>query len=431
MATVVRKRALAVGALTAMLLSGCSWTGLNSVSLPFTKGGGDDAIEVTVQLDNTANLVPNSEVKYDEVTVGSVRKIELKDWVATLTVGIEGDVKIPADVRATVAQKSLLGAEYLELEDASEGDVEPASYLASGDVIGRERTGRYPETEEVLSAASMLLNGGGLPQLRTIAHELNDALGGRTKDVRSFMKTVSTFTARLDGQRDNIAATLTQLNRLSRIVTGDQDKISRVLEELPQGFEALAEERRQLVRTLRSIDDFGDIAHRVITGTKRDLQANLDDLSKITKSLADHGDELADSFDALTYPFNVRTANNVTYGDYINLISEIEVSAGNLTKYWLGGTPLDGLFPAIIGGAPAGPAADAGDPLSGDPLAGLLDGVGDTLGGLTGATKGSGAKAKSGSSGATSGSSGSSNESGSTSDDAVLANLLGSLLGGK
>lgn len=422
--TMARKlKMAALGATTTLMLSGCSWTGLNSISLPFTKGGGEDRIEITVQLENAANLVPNSEVKYDEVTIGSVRKIELKDWVATLTVGLEGDVKIPADVIATVAQKSLLGAEYLELKDARDGaeQADATSYIASGDVIGRERTQRYPETEEVLSAASLLLNGGGLPQLRTISHELNVALGGRATDIKSFMQTVSRFTERLDGQRDNIAATLTQLDRLSRTVTGDKGKVDRLLEELPKGFKVLAEERRQLVRTLRNIDDFGVIAHRVITGTKRDFQANLNNLAKITKSLADHGTNLADSLDALTYPFNTRAADNVIFGDYINLVTEIEVSPGHLTEHWLGGTPLDGLFPAIIGGTPAGPAADASDPLADDPLAGLLDGVGDALGGLTGG----GTKKKSSSQDVPTGS------AGAPQGEDVISNLLGSLLGGK
>jgi len=350
--------------------------------LPFTKGGGDDRIQITVELENAANLVPNSEVKYDEVTIGSVRKIVLNDWVATLTIGLEGDAKVPADVTASVAQKSLLGAEYLELKDPHSRSAGLATdELESGDVIGLDRTGRYPETEEVLSAASLLLNGGGLPQLRTIAHELNNTLGGRHEDIRSFLHTVSSFTARLDRQRDNIASTLTQLNRLSRTVVAHEPKVGRLLEELPKGFRVIAKERRQLVRTLRAVGDFGQVTHRVVSRTKRDFQSNLQNLQQITRELAQHGDTLADSFDALTFPFNVRGADNIIYGDYINLITEIEVSPGNLTNHWLGGTPLDGLFPAVVNGTPTGPAADATDPLSEDPLEGMLDGRNDGLGG--------------------------------------------------
>jgi len=362
-----------VALLAAGLTSGCGWTGLNSVSLPFTKGRGDDDLTITVQLANAANLVPNSEVKYDEVTIGSVRKIELKDWTATLTVGIEKDAHVPADVTAKVAQKSLLGAEYLALSDPSPAKAAQGSVLQSGDVIDLSRTGRYPETEEVLSAASMLLNGGGLAQVRTITHELNAALTGRTQDVKSFMTTVSTFTARLDGQRDNIAETLRQLDRLSRAVVDDRSKVENALEELPAGFRLLESERKRLVTTLRAVADFGRVAHRVIGATKVGLQQNLANLRPITKAIAAHGKELAASFDALGYPFNVRAANRVIYGDYFNLAPTIEVSAGHLTRDWLGGTPLDGLFTGFLTGTPTGPASQATDPLAEDPLAGLPD----------------------------------------------------------
>lgn len=372
-----------VAALVAGLTSGCGWTGLNSVSLPLTKGRGDDDLTITVQLANAANLVPNSEVKYDEVTVGSVRKIELKDWTATLTLGIEQGTQIPADVTATVGQKSLLGAEYLALADPASAQPARGPFLQSGNLIGLGRTGRYPETEEVLSAASMLLNGGGLAQVRTITHELNAALTGRTQDVKSFMATVSSFTSRLDGQRDNIAQTLHQLDRLSLDVVHDRSKVENALVELPQGFRLLESEREQLVRTLHSIDDFGRVAHRVIGTTKVGLQQNLANLRPITQALAAHGRELADSFDALSYPFNTRAANRVVFGDYINLITTIEVSAGHLTRDWLGGTPLDGLFTGFVAGTPTGPAAQATNPLLGDPLAGLpeLPDLSDLTGG--------------------------------------------------
>jgi phospholipid/cholesterol/gamma-HCH transport system substrate-binding protein len=220
----------------------------------------------------------------------------------------------------------------------------------------------------------LLLNGGGLPQLRTISHELNHALGGRTSDLKSFMHTVSTFTSTLDGQRDNIAATLTQLDRLSRSVVADRKKVGHALTSLPKGFRLIEQERSQLVRTLRAIDGFGQVAHRVVGRTKIDFQRNLDNIKVITKQLAQHGKKLAASADALGYPFNVRAANRTMFGDYMNLVTEIEVSAGHLTRDWLGGTPLDGLFTGFMAGTPTGTAAQATNPLSGNPLAGLLGG---------------------------------------------------------
>lgn len=382
-------RATLLAAALATALSGCSWTGLNSVSLPFTKGRGADDVQIQVELPNAANLVPNSEVKFDDVTVGSVRKIELRDWKATLTVGIEKDSPIPADVTAMVAQKSLLGAEYLDLRrptGAIDAAATPVDTLKTGDVIGLERSGRYPETEEVLAAASMLLNGGGLAQIRTITHELNQALEGRTGDVKSFLRSVRSFTGRLDGQRDNIATALTQLNRLSRAVTSDQSKVRSALQTLPQGFALLETQRADLVRTLKALDRFGEVADRVVGDTKADLQRNLDNIRPITKALADTGTKLAQSVDMLGYPFSVRQMNKAVVGDYVNLRVTVNVSAGQLTRDWLGGTPLDGLFTAFIDGAPTGPASEASDPLSSGPLDSLLGSDGplsslDLLGG--------------------------------------------------
>jgi len=356
-----------------MALAGCSWTGVNSMPLPFTKGGGDDDITITVQLANAANLVPNSEVKYNEITIGSVREIKLKDWTATLTVGLEGDAQVPADVTATVAQKSLLGAEYLALADpaepAAQGDLE---FLDSGDSIGVERTDRYPETEEVLAAGAMLLNGGGIQEVRTIAHELNAALTGRTDQVKSFMGTVSAFTGRLDAQRDNIASTLQQLDRLSRTVVTDRSKIAHALDKLPDGIELLSTQRQQLVATLKSMARFGRVADRVIGTTKVDFQKNLENIVPVTRALARSGKDLARSVDALSYPFSVRDASNTIFGDYMNLIAEVEVSADQLSQDWLGGTPLDGLFTGVIGGSPVGPAGSAPVPSIAGLLAGLV-----------------------------------------------------------
>ena len=83
---------------------------------------------------------------------------------------------MPANVHAAVGQKSLLGAEYIQLSPPSTG---ANGRLRKDAVIPLSRTNHYPGTEEVLAAVSLLLNNGGLSQLRTITTELDKALNGR------------------------------------------------------------------------------------------------------------------------------------------------------------------------------------------------------------------------------------------------------------
>jgi phospholipid/cholesterol/gamma-HCH transport system substrate-binding protein len=347
-------------AAAALLLSGCSFTGINSLPLPFGKGGGNDDLRVTVQLANAANLVPNSEVRYQDVVVGSVRNIEFDRWHAKLTLGIERSAHIPGDVGAKVAQKSLLGAEYVQLSAPSAAPT--GGLLHTGAVIGLGRTGRYPETEEVLSAAALLLDNGGLGQVHTISHELNQALTGRTGDVRSLVHQVSLFTERLDMQRDQITGALKGLDRLSRAVNAQRPTLDRALRHLPRGIRTLASERTDLVAALNSLNDFSTVAHRVISETRGGLVQNLDNLRPVTKQLADHAASLAKTINMLTFPFPVKAVDKSFYGDYINFFAKLNLNLTQTAQYWTGGTPMGTVLSALLGVPPT--AAGTSDVMS-------------------------------------------------------------------
>ena len=88
--------------------------------------------------------------------------------------------------------------------------------LADGDVIPLDRTGRNPEVEEVLGALSLILNGGGVAQLKTIAQELNKARrpAARTTSARCSSQ-IDTFTGSLDTNKAQIVDAIEALNRLA------------------------------------------------------------------------------------------------------------------------------------------------------------------------------------------------------------------------
>ncbi len=139
------------------------------------------------------DLVPQSSVKVNDVTVGKVTDIELDGWHAEVTVALNGDVELPDDSRAEIRQTSLLGEKFVSLAPPAERA--GANLLSEGDVIPLDRSGRNPEVEEVLGAMSLLLNGGGVAQLKTIATELNKAFEGRESDVKSVLRQLDTFMA--------------------------------------------------------------------------------------------------------------------------------------------------------------------------------------------------------------------------------------------
>ena len=131
-----------------------------------------------VDFADVLDLVPQSAVKVNDVTVGKVESVKLVGWHAQVQVVVNGDVDLPANAYAQIRQTSLLGEKFVSLSYPPDGEVsDPSAGRAQQPGyayphIGISRTGATPEVEEVLGALSLLLNGGGLEQIKTITHEL-------------------------------------------------------------------------------------------------------------------------------------------------------------------------------------------------------------------------------------------------------------------
>src|ERR1700710_3201477 len=172
-------RALAVLALVgAVTLTGCR--GLTDVRLP---GGnaGPDPYNVTVMFDDVLNLEQQAAVRVNDVAVGDVGKIRIQGFKARVTLRIRSDVVLPANTFAELRQTSLFGEKFVALGPPPPPE-QPRGRLANGAVI--DRSGRNPETEEVLAALSALLNGGGIAQVQTISVELSNSLVGLESRIR-------------------------------------------------------------------------------------------------------------------------------------------------------------------------------------------------------------------------------------------------------
>ena len=79
-------------AAVALVLSSCGmwpWRGISNVELPGGPGTGSERMTIYVQMPDTLALNVNSRVRVADVFVGRVRAIELKNWVATLTLDLE------------------------------------------------------------------------------------------------------------------------------------------------------------------------------------------------------------------------------------------------------------------------------------------------------------------------------------------------------
>jgi phospholipid/cholesterol/gamma-HCH transport system substrate-binding protein len=352
---------VAAAGLAVAALTGCGFRGAASIPLPGGEGQGDDAYQVTIEFQDVIDLVPQSAVKVDDVTVGNVESLEVDGFNARVVVSINPGVELPAKSSAAVRQTSLLGEKFVALEAPPPSEAK--GLLRDGATIGLERTTRSAEIEEVLGALSLVLNGGSLEQLQVINKEVVAALEGREANVKSALNQLESFVGGLDQQKGQIVRALDSLDRFSARLVADRQIIATALEDIPAGTEVLTEQREEITRLLTSLDQLGDVAVRVINASKADTVADLRALQPILAQLNEAGDAFPRALELLTtYPFP-RTVSEGIKGDYANLFVTLDgdlqqlAEAEGLPPLPLpGGSPSPGAPAPAVPGAPSAPS---------------------------------------------------------------------------
>ncbi|MFD0361685.1 MCE family protein [Nocardia sp. GCM10030253] len=362
-----RMGALAVGIAVALGVSGCQWDGLNSLPMPGTEGTADGSYSVRIQMPNVTTLTRNSPVRVNDVTVGTVSKIEVQGWHALVTVSLNPDVQLPANAVAKIGQTSLLGSNHLEL--AAPTDVAPQGRLRGGDVIPLERAGIYPTTEQVLSSLSVVLNGGGISQLETITRELNAALHGRENDIRDLLPQLAELTTNLDAQRNDIIAAMSGLDRLGGQLVQQRTVLATAIEQIHPALTVLADRTANIAAAITALGELSDVTSRIVAASGEDLKSNLRSLAPVVQTLADTGNNLIEALKILpTFPFPMKNLGNAIKGDYLNLYITMDLTAKRLDTNWLTGTPLGGRFggvEGVLGGFAPNTATQSGNPATG------------------------------------------------------------------
>ncbi|MEX0427306.1 MCE family protein [Nocardioides sp. DS6] len=324
---------LLVGSLT---LGGCGFS-VYSLPLPGGADTGKDPLTVKVQFADVLDLVPQSTVKVDDVTVGKVTKVQLDHGVAVVTLQLRKDTKLPSNARAEIQQTSLLGEKYVALSAPSDPSPTPLKDHAT---ITLAHTGQNPEIEEVLGALSLILNGGGVAQLKTISTELNKALGGREDSARSVLNEVNQLATSLDDNKQEIVHAIESVNKLSKSIHGQEKTIDKTLDELPAALTSINSQRKDLVTMLKALDKLGDTGVRVINASKTNTIQIVRDLQPVLTELTNAGDHFVNSFNTLlTYPFvdaavgtNPQVARNLHMGDYVNLDITLDLGLDSLKQ---------------------------------------------------------------------------------------------------
>ena len=341
------RRLLAIGSCVMLTATGCAFHGLNSLPLPGAVGRGAGADIYHVQLANVLTMESNSPVMIDDVVVGSVGPMRVKDWHADVEISVKHGLVIPANVVASVGQTSLLGSMHVELNPPLG---QPGTgRLRPGATIPLNRSSIYPSTEQTLSSLSLVVNGGGLGQIGEIIHNFSAALSGRGSAVRDLLNRLDTFVGTLDAQRDNIVTSIQALDRLAETFAGQRDVLTEALRKVPPALEVFIKERPRLTAALDHLRMFSNTATTLVNNTQADLVKDLKNLEPTIRALADVGPGLGFALAASTvFPFTQNFVDRAVRGDYFNIQFQFDFTIPKLKNSLLLGTHWGALGEQVV-----------------------------------------------------------------------------------
>jgi phospholipid/cholesterol/gamma-HCH transport system substrate-binding protein len=338
-------RAIAL-VMVALVLSSCgSWKGIANVPLPGGPGTGSNKLTIYVQMPDTLALNVNSRVRVADVFVGRVREITLKNWVATLTVDLQPDIKLPQNTLAKIGQTSLLGSQHVQLD--APPDPSP-QLLKNGDTIPLKNSSAFPTTERVLASIATILRGGGISNLETIQTEINNVLTGRADQIREFLNRLDTFTDELNKQREDITHAIDSTNRLLSIVGQRTETLDRVLTEFPPLIKHFADTRDLFADAVTALGRISVAADNALAPSSANLHTNLQNLQRPLKQLGRASPYVIGALKLmLTAPFSIENVPKVVRGDYLNVSLMVDLTLSAIDNGVLSGTGVSGMLRAL------------------------------------------------------------------------------------
>jgi phospholipid/cholesterol/gamma-HCH transport system substrate-binding protein len=298
------------------LLAGC---GFGLERLPAPSGTSGPTYRLTARFGDVANLSLGAKVKLGGVVIGEVTAISTADYQASVAMNIEKKFVLGRDARFQIRFTTPLGEDFVSI--TSRGSVGKGR-LSDGAIVPMKDTSNAPGIEDTFAAVSLLLNGGGLSKLQTIATELDAAFKGRTGDARDALIKLQQVIANLDRHKVDIDRTLDGLAGMARTLDRGTAVIDQALDLFPSTLQTLADDTAGIRALLQRVATLGTTVNGLLHRGQTAMLADFDNLRPTLDALRARQDELLPTFKAL---IDVGKAiDRAAPGDYLNVSVTIQ-----------------------------------------------------------------------------------------------------------
>jgi phospholipid/cholesterol/gamma-HCH transport system substrate-binding protein len=281
-----------IGAVSLMTIALLILAAFRAQDLPLI-GGGETYYAA---FSESGGLKAEDEVRIAGVRVGKVETVELEGNHVRVTFRVKTDSEFGDLSRAAIKVKTLLGAMYLSLEPAGDGQLE------AGSEIPVERTSSPYDVVEAFSGLAQTSSDINTDQLAASLTTLADLTRNTPEEFRSALNGVSALSTNLAARDEQINSLLKNLKRVSTVLNARDQDIVGLMRDSDVLFRALVKRREAVHNLLVSTARLSDELTGLVRSTRADLAPALSNLEGVLGVLNKNEDNIDNSL-RLMAPF--------------------------------------------------------------------------------------------------------------------------------
>jgi len=233
-----------------------------------TACSGSESIEVTAAFDDVGDMATGAPVTMADIRVGKVSAMRLEGTEAVVTLELDPEARVPADVVARVRRTSVLGERIVDLI-VPEGSETDADLLADGADISDTEV--RSDLEDLVDEGSEVLGAVAASDLAVMIDQGGRGFGGRGEELRSILDSYSEIVGAYAERGEMLKDLISNLDQFNATVAGEAESHRRAVRNTARSIEVLSEESDELERAIVSLS-------RLAVGGEDILDEHLDEM---------------------------------------------------------------------------------------------------------------------------------------------------------
>ncbi|GAA2119145.1 MCE family protein [Actinomadura alba] len=257
---------------------------------------GTEQRRLTAYFTGTVGLYPGADVRILGIQVGRVTSVTPVGRSVRVELVYDARQRVPANAEAVIVNQSLVADRYVQLTPVYRS----GPVLADQASLPLTRTRVPVEVDQIsgnLSDLSKALGPDGANANGSLSRLLQvgaNTLDGQGTDIRQTIRDTSRMLSTLSEDRGDVAETIENLRVLTGAMAQNDQQIKRFTQDLSSVSAQLSGEREELSAALRALGPTLRNVTRFVKGNRTQLAANVRQLAQITSVLVKEKGALAE-----------------------------------------------------------------------------------------------------------------------------------------